>query len=99
MLTDEEYGRRLHDQILAELGITEPPFQLSVNSEVGNVLVALRDASGGIDDRGQGKYVWAVDLSDCRDNNIPEKAKEAAATISSHLTAWLEHKAPNSRTN
>jgi hypothetical protein len=72
----DEYERRLHAAILRELGIAEPPFQLKVESYVGSVHVFLRDGREGLDAYNEGKPVWGLDLRECGENNIAEKAKE-----------------------
>jgi hypothetical protein len=85
MMDDEEYGRTLHAAVLRELGIEEPPFHLKIESYVGSVNVSLRDARKELNDFGEGQFVWGLDLTGCGDENIGEKAKEAADILRPHL--------------
>jgi hypothetical protein len=77
----DNYERQLHRGILQALGVREPALQLKVETDLGGVVVELRDARGGLDDFRQGKYVEGLRLTDCRENNIAEKAEEAAAKL------------------
>ena len=85
-MDDDQYSHRLHQAILNELGINEPPFQLKVELDVGSASVSLRDARSGVNDFGEGEPVWALTLYDLYDTNIPEKAREAADASRPHIT-------------
>jgi len=80
-MNDREYVARLRAAILGELGITQPPFQLKVETDVGGAAVTLRDARAGVDDFGAGRFVGSVLLSDLADNRILESAQEAAEAL------------------
>lgn len=74
----DDFDTTLHDAILKELGITEPPYNVQVESDVGAVEVILYDISAGSVDV-DGKFLGSKTLrGHLVSQNIPALAREAA---------------------
>jgi CRISPR/Cas system Type II protein with McrA/HNH and RuvC-like nuclease domain len=89
-MDDYDFVRQMRAALLRELGVREPPFQLKVESDLGGCVVELRDARAGTNDFGQGKFVWSTRLTELQDDQITEKAREAADEIRPHINPPIE---------
>ena len=88
-MNNREYGRRLHAQILRELGITQPPFRLIVEIDAGGGAATLRDERDLHPMAVEGDFVSNYLFKELGFNDVAERAKEAADAMRPDLQRRL----------